>query len=100
MATHTTGASATKTIALPLEMASQADARRKRLRLRSFSAYVQILIDQDLARGGPLLLGEDQPAVSVEARAHAALNDFGPGVPLADIVGARVQLPPFPKRAA
>ena len=59
-------------VSLPGDMNAAAEQRRQSLGYRSFSAYVQHLIDEDLQRGGnhirtPLALAEPAPPYRVPA---------------------------------
>lgn len=58
MATNSQGNSKVKTVSMAAEMGEKAEERRKNLGLRTFSAYVQQLIKNDLASGGDLLIRE------------------------------------------
>lgn len=85
-------------VSLPGDMNAAAEQRRQSLGYRSFSAYVQHLIDEDLQRGGnhirtPLALAEPAPPYRVpappaeampalaqaRAAAQAALTKTSPG---------------------
>lgn len=59
MATHSKGDNVGKTISLDRKLASDADGRRKRLNLPSFSAYVQKLVREDLKRREALVFDEN-----------------------------------------
>ncbi len=61
MATHGIGNSVVKTISLHRELMQMAEERRIRLRFRSFSAYVQRLVEKDLDEGGAMELKEIPP---------------------------------------
>ena len=58
MATNSRGNSVTKTVSMAAQMGMDADVRAKSLGFRSFSAYVQNLIRNDLMEGGNLTLKE------------------------------------------
>jgi len=63
MATNSQGNSKVKTVSMDADLGERAEARQKNLKLRSFSAYVQRLIINDLSDGGNLVMREDlQPA--------------------------------------
>ena len=56
MATNSKGNNETKTISIEYAMFSASETRRKNLRFRSYSAYIQRLIERDLETGGDLLI--------------------------------------------
>lgn len=57
MATHSMGNKGTTTISLPKDMLSAARARARKMGI-SFSRYAQLLVEEDLDKGGDVVLRE------------------------------------------
>ena len=55
---HTKGNNATRGISIEIELLKRAIARQNRLGLKSFSAYIQHLIMEDVIAGGSMTLQE------------------------------------------
>ncbi len=58
MGSHSIGRSVIKTVSLPPDLADEAEERAKKLGHRTFSAYVQHLIRQNIIKGGAQILHE------------------------------------------
>ena len=108
MATNSTGNSVTKTISMETAMWTDSDARARKLGLRSYSAYIQNLVRQDLQHRQALTITEASSGHSRTAHTAPATSPadaaaeklFSYRAPRRRPAAASSQKPSSPKRAA